>query len=160
MSDSIFRKKSLDRVSSPEQLTDYIKVSSPSIWIVLSAVVILLISVLVWSIFGSIPDTVKQNALVQDGVAVCYVESDTAVRLKAGMITEISGTNGTVLEISNTPLSADELSKTMMDNGIAESLTKEEGYYRVKAEASGVPYGLYEMVITIDSIKPVSFILN
>ena len=160
MSDSIFRKKSLDRVSSPEQLTDYIKVSNPSIWIVLLAVVILLISVLIWSIFGSIPDTVKQNALVQDGVAVCYVDSDTALKLKAGMKTEISGTKGTILEISDTPLSADELSKTMMDNAIAESLTKEEWYYPVKAEASGVPDGLYEMVITIDSIKPVSFVLN
>ena len=107
MSESIFRKKSLDRVSSPEQLTDYIKVSSPSIWIVLSAVVILLISVLIWSVFGSIPDTVKQNALVQDGVAVCYVDSDTAMKLKAGMTTEISGTKGTVLEISDTPVSTD-----------------------------------------------------
>ena len=69
MNDSIFRKKSLDRVSSPEQLTDYIKVSSPSVWIVLAAMVILLISVLIWSVFGTIPDTVKLNALVQDGVA-------------------------------------------------------------------------------------------
>ena len=47
-----------------------------------------------------------------------------------------------------------------MDKAVAESLTKEEWYYPVTAEASGVPDGLYEMVITIDSIKPVSFILN
>ncbi len=160
MSDSIFRKKSLDRVSSLEQLTDYIKVSSPSIWIVLSAVVILLISVLIWSVFGSIPDTIKQNAFVKDGVAVCYVDSATAARLKAGMATGISGTKGTVLGISDTAFSADELRKNMVDNAAAESLTKEEWYYPVKAEASGVPDGIYEMVITIDSIKPVSFILN
>lgn len=29
MSDQIFRKKSLDRISSPEQLNDYIRVANP-----------------------------------------------------------------------------------------------------------------------------------
>ena len=160
MYESIFRKKSLDRVSSPEQLTDYIKVSSPSVWIVLSAVVILLISVVIWSIFGAILDTVKLNALVQDGVAVCYVDGDTVVKLKAGMPSELAGTKGTVLEISGTPLSAEDLRKTMADNVAAKSLIKEEWNYPVKVNASGVPDGLYEMVITIDRVKPVSFILN
>jgi len=159
MNDSIFRKKSLDRVSSPEELTDYIKVSSPSVWIILLAVVILLISVLIWSIYGAIPDTVKLNALVQDGVAVCYVDSDTSVRLKAGMTTELAGRKGKVLEISSTPLSADDLRKTMADN-VAKSLIKEEWNYPVKVNASGVSDGLYKTVITIDSVKPVSFILN
>jgi len=135
MNDSIFRKKSLDRVSSPEQLTDYIKVSSPSVWIVLLAVVIMLISVLIWSVFGAIPSTVKINALVKDGVAVCYVDSNTVVKLKAGMPSELAGTKGTVLEISGTPLFADDLRKTMADKVTEESLIKEEWNYPVKVNA-------------------------
>ena len=51
---TIFRQKSIDRISSPEQLHDYIKVSSPGSWIVLTAIIVLLIGVLVWGIFGSI----------------------------------------------------------------------------------------------------------
>jgi len=160
MNDSIFRKKSLERVSSPEQLTEYIKVSSPSVWIVLAAVVILLISVLIWSVFGTIPSTVKLNALVQDGVAVCYVDSNTVVKLKAGMPSELAGTKGTIFEISGTPLSAEDLRKTMADKVTAKSLIKEGWNYPVKVNAPNVPDGLYEMVITIDSVKPVSFILN
>ena len=35
MSDQIFRKKSLDRISSPEQLNDYIRVANPGIWMIL-----------------------------------------------------------------------------------------------------------------------------
>ena len=50
----IFREKSLDRVSSPEQLNDYIRVTTPSVWIVLVALVLLLAGMLVWSIFGSV----------------------------------------------------------------------------------------------------------
>ena len=41
MSDQIFRKKSLDRISSPEQLNDYIRVANPGIWMILAAVIIL-----------------------------------------------------------------------------------------------------------------------
>ena len=39
---NLFRQKSLDRISSPEQLNDYIRVSTPSVWMVLIAIVILL----------------------------------------------------------------------------------------------------------------------
>ena len=52
---SIFRQKSIDRVSSPEQLNDYIRVTTPSVWLVLAAVVLLLAGMLAWSIFGTIP---------------------------------------------------------------------------------------------------------
>ena len=48
----IFRKSSIDRVSSPEQLNDYIRISNPSVWMVLAAVIVLLAGVCVWGIFG------------------------------------------------------------------------------------------------------------
>lgn len=51
---SIFREKSMDRVSSPESLNDYIRVTSPSVWVVLLAIVLLLAGMLTWSIFGKI----------------------------------------------------------------------------------------------------------
>ena len=50
----IFRKAAIDRVASPEQLTDYIRVGSPSVWAVLAACVILLASLLVWGLFGQV----------------------------------------------------------------------------------------------------------
>lgn len=45
---SIFRKTSIDRISSPERLNDYIKVSNPGVWIVLAAVAVLLAAALIW----------------------------------------------------------------------------------------------------------------
>ena len=54
MKESIFRKSSLDRVSSPEQLNEYIRVARPSVWVVLGAIVALLAGVLAWGIFGEI----------------------------------------------------------------------------------------------------------
>ena len=39
---SVYRKASVERISSPEQLNDYLRVTNPSVWIVLAAVVLLL----------------------------------------------------------------------------------------------------------------------
>ena len=50
----IFRQKSIKRVSSPEQLNDYIRVTAPSVWIVLISLVLLLAGILAWCIFGRI----------------------------------------------------------------------------------------------------------
>ena len=51
---SIFRDKSLERISAPEQLNDYIKVTKPSVWVVLIATILLIAGALVWAIFGKI----------------------------------------------------------------------------------------------------------
>ena len=50
----LFRSKSIQRVSSPEQLNDYIRVTTPSVWIVLIALVVLLAGMLIWSVLGRI----------------------------------------------------------------------------------------------------------
>ena len=54
---SIFRQKSIDRVSSPDQLNDYIKVTTPSVWLVMIAVILLLIGMVAWSVFGTVEAT-------------------------------------------------------------------------------------------------------
>ena len=50
----IFRQKSIDNVSSPEKLDNYIRVTTPSVWITLAAILVLLIGALVWGIFGEL----------------------------------------------------------------------------------------------------------
>lgn len=54
MKKSVFRNESLDRVNSPEELNDYIKVTSPSVWIVLSAIVLLLVGFIVFACFAEV----------------------------------------------------------------------------------------------------------
>ena len=50
----IFREKSIERVSSPEELNDYIRVTTPSVWLVLAALILLLAGMLAWSILGTV----------------------------------------------------------------------------------------------------------
>ena len=51
---SIFRQKSIDKVSSPEKLDDYIRVTTPGVWITLAAIVILLVGTIVWGMLGEL----------------------------------------------------------------------------------------------------------
>ena len=46
MDESIFRKKSIDRISSPEALNDYLRVTTPTFWLILAAIILLLVGFL------------------------------------------------------------------------------------------------------------------
>ncbi len=59
MDGSIFRKKSIDKVSSPEKLDDYIRVTTPGVWLVLGAMIIFLAGALIWGTMGEL--TIHNN---------------------------------------------------------------------------------------------------
>ena len=54
MDNNLFRKKSIDKVSSPEKLDDYIRVTTPSVWITLVAILVVIVGASIWGIFGRI----------------------------------------------------------------------------------------------------------
>ena len=70
---SIFRRESLDRVESPEQLDAYIKVARPKVWLIMAALLVAVISVIVWSVVGSLPQTMEIKGItVGENVINCY----------------------------------------------------------------------------------------
>ena len=68
---TIFREKSLKRISSPEQLNDYIKVTTPSVWLILFATFILILGILFWAVFGKI--RVNTDTGVKEAAPISYV---------------------------------------------------------------------------------------
>ena len=69
---SIFREKSLKKVSSPEQMNEYIRVITPSVWIALIALAVLLAGFLIWSIFGTM-EVHDENGNEQTIHPIAYV---------------------------------------------------------------------------------------
>ncbi len=51
---AVYREKAMNRISSPESLNDYIRVTTPSVWIVLGVVIALLVGILGWTVFGTV----------------------------------------------------------------------------------------------------------
>ena len=50
----VYRQETLERISSPEQLNDYLKVTNVGIWVVLITVMLLLAGIFVWSKVGTL----------------------------------------------------------------------------------------------------------
>ena len=80
MKQTIFRKKSVERISSPEQLDDYLHVTSPALWVVLCAVALLLVGLLIWSSVTAVESYAAGTAEVCDGMLT--VTFDDAVQAK------------------------------------------------------------------------------
>ena len=83
---NLFRKKSLERISSPEQLNSYIRVSTPSVWMLLTAIIILLLGVCVWGVFGHMDTTLPAVAVAvaQEGHVTAWVREADAQKVSAG----------------------------------------------------------------------------
>ena len=69
---SVFREKSLEKMSSPDQMDDYIKVMTPPVWIALIALVVLIIGILVWTIFGTM-EVHDEDGNLQEVHPIVYV---------------------------------------------------------------------------------------
>ena len=88
---SIFREKTIERISSPEKLTDYLRVTNPGIWAVLGAVIILLGGLFIWATIGTLETKADVKVIVADHTAV--IVADGAKTLAAGMPVQISAEN-------------------------------------------------------------------
>lgn len=93
METNLFRKSSLERISSPERLNEYIKITHPGVWSVLLGCLALLIAVGFWGFYGSIPDSVKTEGIMfpQNGVTAVIPVSGGRIsdmRVKVGDFVE------------------------------------------------------------------------
>ena len=157
MNSQLFRKKSVDRVSSPEQLNEYIRVANPGVWMVLAAIVILLAGVVVWGCIGHLDTTLTTAIVCENGEAVIYVKEADAEKIAVGMTVRVDDKEYTVSEISAEPSRVDG---TMSEYAIhASGLTSGEWVYAVKVNGDFTD-GVQKAEIVIERISPISFILN
>lgn len=139
MKKGIFREKSIDRVKSPESLDDYIRVSNPSIWLLLISVIVLLAGACVWGSFGHVNSTVPAAVVIKGETTVCYVNEADMSSLQTGLTVKFADTEATITNLGEVD-----------DNGCCCSLQLEKS----------IPDGLYEGKVITKSYKPLSFILN
>lgn len=82
---SIFRKVSIERLSSPEQLDQLIPVTTPLSWMSLAAVMLFLATVLFWGFLGEVPSKVHGQ-----GILLKKESLHDVVSLGAGRIESLS----------------------------------------------------------------------
>ncbi len=80
----LFRKVALDKLSSPEQLDQLITLTTPRAWFALIAIGGILVTAILWGIFGSIPTKVYGQGIVTKSYGVYNI-----IHPGSGQITDI-----------------------------------------------------------------------
>ena len=146
MEKTLFRKESYDRISSPEQMRDYMRVTSPRLWMLLAAMIALLAGFLVYASTTMMETTLELPASVdQSGVIQAAVTPEQARNLEIGMKVRIGGKNARVAEIVQ-----------MMGGATGKQTT-----VLIEPEEDLVlPEGLYQATVVTESISPIDFLMN
>lgn len=139
MADKLFREKSLKKIASPEELDRYIRISRPSIWLILSAIIVLLVGICIWGIFGSLKTTTEVKGLVESGEMISVISSQEGSQVQPGMAVYLDDEKvGEVVDVSYNA----------------------EGELVAKLSLSNLADGSYTLTIMIENIHPLYFILN
>ena len=146
MEKTLFRKESYDRISSPEQMRDYMRVTSPRLWMLLAAMIALLAGFLVYASTTMMETTLELSATAdQSGVIQATVTPEQARNLEIGMKVRIGGKNARVAEIVQ-----------MMGGATGKQTT-----VLIEPEEDLVlPEGLYQATVVTESISPIDFLMN
>ena len=132
---TVFRQKTLERISSPEQLTDYLRVTNPGLWAVLAAVVLLLAGLFAWSTVGTLETTADATVVVSGSDA--QVITAEGKSLSDGMILRVAGQEYRIVS------------------------TDTDEYGRMTGEAMvDMPDGTYQGEVVVDSTSPIDFLLE
>lgn len=132
---SLFREKALERISSPEKLTEYLRVTNPGIWAVLGVVILLLGGLLLWSATGTLETTADAKIIVKSHTATVVLEeggnitSDMTVKIQSN-------------EYAIASTDVDEYGRTY---GITEAQ---------------LPDGTYSGTVVVEVVRPIDFLLE
>ena len=153
----LFREKSIEAIESPESLNDYLKVTSPGVWLLLLAVVLILLGTVVWGIFGRI-EKHERVAVISDGVNVtCVVSYDDMEGVSEHPSVEVNGQTYALDVLSPEPGVISE--ETDVYTRLAGDYDMGTVVYTVKVDGE-LAEGTYTGKVVTESLQPMSLLLN
>ncbi len=186
----LFRKSTLERVSSPEQLNEYIKVTNPSLIVMLLGIFTILAAGMVWVFCGGIPNSVELSGVVATNIkgeqsVYCYVPISTSKKIKKGMNVQISPDyasreeygyiNGVVESVGTSIVTSDTLesnfydpqivlptvSAAMQTGNVVEIKVKMGDWSTEKGKLLEVTDGTEcVMDVIVGETRPIEFVIN
>jgi|GEM_PF-5531941 len=93
----LFRKKSYEHINSPEKLDQFLDIPGANTWALIVALFIIIAVIMIWGIFGSVPETVNGIGIRTNRGITCFVTSQEAYRVKPGMKVIVGDDNNSVI---------------------------------------------------------------
>lgn len=159
--DKLFSREALDKMRSPEKLDTLLHITTPVAWIGLSAIVLLLLGVVMWSIMGSFTVKADGYGLIMDTGGVRKV-----LAMTSGQVSDVYvGTgakvqkNQKLFSLSQTVMSMDTLATWNSIelgthiNDVEQRVNNHDGK-RMAEEASEQIYSPYNGIVTELLVDP------
>jgi len=160
---SIFREKSLDRISSPEQLDDYVKATTPGVWVLLGAIMIFLAGFITFCVTGTV-DTQIGVVVYSDGQNVtCFFDEADRDSIEEGMKVHIADADYDISTIDDKPVSLNPADKeeAAVIHMLEIDTSDDSVIWACKAKIDTVlPKDTYTGYIVVDSVAPYTFVTN
>ena len=161
---SIFTEKAQDKLRSPDDLDECVRLTNPSVWVVLAACIVLMVGLLAWSFFGTLTTGVSTLGTYVDDEVVCFLSADEASKVNVGDVANVEGVLLEVTSVSEVPLSRDEAREIVGGDYLASTLVGSDWVYVVRFvcdEDPGFNGGIPLSVnITTEKIAPISLLLK
>lgn len=160
MAGKLFREKNVERVTSPEQLNDYIRVTSPGVYLTLGAVLVFLLCLCVWAAAGTLDITVEAKGLADGKVVYCYLDEENIQYVQAGMDVRVGEGEGTVKSVSEIPDNYAAMAERLGGENMVHALHIRDGewWYLVEVSQETPSEGLTDVSIVVDRTSPLSYI--
>ena len=160
---SIFNKKATEKLRNPDELDKYLRVTNPSVWVILAACIALAAGLLSWGFLGSVTTSVSATGVVENDSAMCFLGTEDAVKVHVGDSAYVGGESMKVSEISAVPVSKGEAGSILISDYLVSTLVQGDWAYWVMFEGDtsdlveGVPL---ETRIVVERVAPISLILG
>lgn len=164
MDNQLFRQKSIERISSPEELHDYMRVTSPRLWMLLGAIVLLLVGFIVYASTA----TMENIMAIKVEVETYEGEDDDGnptewSNVMAVLPLSMKDTIGVGMEVR---LGNEKGKIVLLNQQIApDESTGGEGntmfiYIEMEKKNFHLPQGIYDADLVLESSTPFSFLWN
>lgn len=160
---NIFTEKAANKLRSPDDLDEYVRVTNPSVWVVLAACAALLIGLFAWGFLGTAESSVSATGTCVKGQAICFLPADKVSNVHEGDIANVGGEQMKVVYISSVPVSRIEAREIVGGDYLVSTLVGSDWTYIVRfgesdaSLAEGVPL---PVTITTERIAPISLIFK
>ena len=156
-SKSIFREKSIEQIESPEKLNDYLRVTAPTVWIVLGAIIALLIGVCIWGALGEIDSTEPAVVISDESGVYCLVPPEALEGVVQYRTVTVEGKQ---MELTPSVLEPEAIAQdTDVYVLMAGDLTFGDVVYPIDVTGE-LPEGVYTGQLLVEKVTPLSLFFN
>lgn len=155
--ETIFREKAVERMSSPDQLNDYVKLSDPGMWFLLAAIVVVLAGACIFGAVGHIDSTVPGVGICVDGKMTAWVKREYGDSLQQELKVKVGGNvyDARMTAAKPVEIPADADSYALYLGGM------EPGQWVYEVTVDGVfDDGAYDAQVITEQISPLAFLFG